>query len=187
MLSKKYDAVWLLYSRRPRGQLPRRWKGLVGYGRLDIVARAILASNYVSPSIDSDSALLLYLDDEHSPQLIYLEPKCMPSVMKYEHESAQFLLEVLRGRTNCLVENNPPTLVGLAKRFSSQGYKVVQLIEEGKLLTEHVHNTLYILGTHIDPPILEKIEKRSIGPFSYLTSHVIAYINIVLRKKLLGT
>ncbi len=182
MLSKIYDVVWLLYSRKPSGDPPRRWKGLVGYGRLDIVARALLASHYISFNIDNNSALLLYLDDKHSPQLLYLEPHCMPTKMKYEHESAQFLLRVLRRETNCVIDNDPPTLLGVVKRLSSTGYRVVQLAENEELLTSHLPQTLYVLGTHIDPPRLEGIERRSIGPFSYLTSHVIAYINIVLRK-----
>jgi len=174
------DTVWIAYGRRPEGPPPRRWKSLVGYGRLDIAARVLLAALYPGGTLEGDSALTVYLDSDE-PLLLVFEPSCLPDVMIYEHESGEVLVRALRGQACHRVEP-APRLPELLEILRGQGYRVLQLSEKGERLQGHVPGTVYLLGLRVDPPEgLPVNGYASIGPCSYLASHVAAYINALKR------
>ena len=180
VLGSRLDTVWLAYGRRPPGPPPRRWRGLVGYGRLDIAARVLLAALYPGGVLEKDSAFLVYLDSSE-PLLLVFEPGCLPEGMLYEHESGEVLLQVLRGRQCRRAEPALPLpeLLGLLR---ARGYRVLQLSEKGERLQNHRPGTVYLLGLRVDPPGGLPVDGyASVGPCSYLASHVAAYINALKR------
>ena len=180
VLGGRLDAVWLAYGRRPSGPPPRRWRGLAGYGRLDIAARVLLAALYPGGTLEEDSALLVYLDSD-KPLLLVFEPGCLPEGILYEHESGEVLLQVLRGRQSRRAEPAPP-LPELLALLRARGYQVLQLSEKGERLQGHRPGTVYLLGLRVDPPEGLPVDGyASIGPCSYLASHVAAYINALKR------
>ncbi|MCE4629164.1 MAG: hypothetical protein F7C82_02685, partial [Desulfurococcales archaeon] len=68
--------------------------------------------------------------------------------------------------------------------IKKQGYRIVLLTETGsERIPIHAEKIAYLMGSHVDIPdellkVLEKyVEiKASIGPLSYQTSQVIAYL-----------
>ncbi|KSW12175.1 hypothetical protein CF15_05285 [Pyrodictium occultum] len=179
---ERLDTLWIAYGERPPGPPPRRWRGLTGYGRLDIAARVLLAALYPRGRLEEDSGLLVYLGSER-PAALSLLPSCLPGEMEYEHESAELLLRVLRGEACRLLDPAPP-LVELLRALRARGYRVVLLTERGGRLRRHRRGTAYVLGLRVDPPRgLPVDEEASVGPCSYLASHVTAYVNAL---RLLG-
>ena len=73
------------------------------------------------------------------------------------------------------------------KRFKDLGYTTVLLSERGSSFVIRTHKTLYILGAELDPPLNEIADLvdsvESIGPLSYLASHVVAFINFVYAMR----
>lgn len=73
------------------------------------------------------------------------------------------------------------------REFKSLGYTTVLLSERGSNFVIRPHKVLYILGAEQDPPIdeisvlVDSIE--SIGPLSYLASHVVAFINFMYAMR----
>ena len=182
--------LWLLYARDPGGRPPRRWRGLVGYGRLDIAARFLLAALYPEGRYNGDT-LLLYLDREGEGlrgRLLVLGRDCLPSSMAWEREAATVLLEALRSkRCRTLGETSLRGVVLAARRA---GRRVLLLHETGHLLAgEPVWDrVMLVVGSRIDPPLrgpgYDAVVR--VGCRSYLASSVAAYINLLRLKTLSG-
>ena len=178
-----YRLLWLLYTVHPPGAPPRRWRGLVGYGRLDIAARFLLAALYPGGKLLDDSALFLFLDRGGSVgEGILFEPRCLPEAMDSEAEAGELLLAALRGRGGCSMVPDA-SLRGLLLAARRRGYRVVLLSEEGGPINAH-RDVSYVLvvGSRVDPPRdLPVDEAWRIGCMPYLASTVAAYINLELR------
>lgn len=173
-----YRAGWLLYAHRPRGPLPRRWRGLVGYGRLDIAARFMLAALYPGGLLLGDSFMLLFLDEGGGEgEALLFEPDCLPGEMHEEEEAARLLLDALRGG-RC--RRGPASLRGLLLSARRGGYRVVALREGGGEPRAGDGGYLFLVGSRVDPPTNVPVDEVwGLGCFPYLASTVAAYINLV--------
>lgn len=182
-LVKKHGFIWLVYSRDPGGRLPRSWKGLVNYKRLDVIPRVVLSALYPGGTLLRDSALLVFLDsgeDGERGRLVALHGECMPREALYEHEVAPLFLRSLRGEACIHIDDT--SLVYVMRLLRKNGYRLVAMSEKGDMMRPSVlrGRLVIILGSYFDPParILDKVDGfYSIGPCSYLASHVAAYIN----------
>ena len=185
VLSSLPRITWLLYATLPPAQqLPRRWSGLVNYGRLDIAARGLLAALYPTGRYNG-SALLLHIDTGGGGEqaTIIFNKQCLPETMHYEHESSQLLLNALR-KNKCPVTH--ATLSRILICMKQHGYTRILLKEGAKPL--HTlkkiwgrEKILFIIGTREDPPIHAAHHAdhvASIGCHAYLTTSVISYINL---------
>ena len=178
--------VWLLYARAPPGPPPRRWRGLVGYGRLDVAARVLLAALYPGGRLLGDSALLVFLDRSGGGEegsVVGLHAGCLPGEMLYEREAAALLLDALRGRGGCPVAEGL-SLRGLLLSAGRAGFRRLLLSEDGGPLGPGLLDgrLLLLLGGAVDPPAeAGPVDARvRVGCRSYLASSVAAYINAVL-------
>ncbi|NOZ88855.1 MAG: hypothetical protein GXO15_02920, partial [Crenarchaeota archaeon] len=184
--------VWLLYTRVPAGVgPPRRWRGLVGYGRLDVAARVMLAALYPGRRLLEGDAMLVYLDAGGSGEdggVLVLEPGCLPGGMVYEREAASVLLEALRGRRCRRLSG--VTLRGLLLAAGRRGYRRVGLREGGERLRPPRGRLLLLLGGAVDPPwrlVEGAIDVwAGVGCRSYLASTVAAYVNAYRLLKAAG-
>ncbi len=182
-LAGKHGFIWLVYSRDPGNKLPRSWKGLVNYKRLDIIPRIALSALYPGGVLLQDSALLVFLDSGEKGEqgkIVALYEECMPREALYEREVAPLFLRSLRGEECILVDN--ASLVYVARLLRKNGYRLIALSEKGDRIRPSVLSgrLVLVLGSYFDPParILSEVEESySIGPCSYLASHVAAYIN----------
>jgi len=182
-LAEKHDVIWLVYSKDPGGRLPRSWKGLVNHKRLDVIPRIALSALYPGGMLLRDSALLVFLDSgERGEQgkLVALYGECMPREALYEREVAPLFLRSLRGEECVLV--NDASLVYVMRLLRKNGYRLIALSEKGNLIGPSAlrGRLVLVLGSYFDPParMLGEVDKSySIGPCSYLASHVAAYIN----------
>ncbi len=179
----KPQILWLYYAEKPSSPLPRRWRGLVNYGRLDIVARLLLASLYPRGRLEEDSGSILFLDEgKGEGDCVLFTGECLPSSMRYEHDSAKLLLDSLQGQ-GCPVFKRV-NLFALIRRLRSM-YEIVLLSESGNPIDalEKEKSYLFIIGTRVDPPRnLAELSDRivKVGCRSYLASTVAAYINAML-------
>ncbi len=183
LLVLKPQVLWLYYAEKPSNSLPRKWKGLVNYGRLDIVARLLLASLYPTGKLEENSSSILFLDEgDGEGDCVLFTRRCLPSSMSYEHDSAKLLLDSLKGQ-GCPVFKHV-NLFALIRRLRNM-YKVVFLAESGSSMKtiEGGKNYLFIIGTRVDPPgVLAELSDKivRVGCRSYLASTVAAYINTIL-------
>jgi tRNA pseudouridine-54 N-methylase len=101
----------------------------------------------------------------------------------------ELLKTIYKNGSKCFKKENTSPVQLLYNLHRSS--KIIRLHEKGADLTKYVSQPspiTWVLGGHLEPPLwvdklLEKmrVEKVSIGPISYLTSHVIAY-TIVARN-----
>jgi tRNA (pseudouridine54-N1)-methyltransferase len=173
--------LWLLYAREPGGPPPRRWRGLVGYGRLDIAARFLEAALYPSGGLLRDSAVLLFLDRGGGEgRALLLQPSCLPERLRGEEEASTLLLRHLRGGGGCRwLEAG---LRGLVLWAEKRGYTPVLLREDGEPFGRGLlgRRLLLIVGSRVDPPdwVPHRLRAR-VGCLPYLASTVAAYINLM--------
>ncbi len=149
--------------------------------RLDIVARILLAAFNKWPA--RPRILAIYLDNNGRKCLVLFDKRCGSWV--FEKEAATFLIRVLRS-------TSPPCRVveGLEWREAVEeaiavigAEKVVVLSEKGDPLRPSANDrVLYVLGSDVDPPPVKRAWEASIGPYSYLASHVVAYINYAYSR-----
>lgn len=179
--------LWLAYARAPEGPPPRRWRGLVGYGRLDIAARLLLAALYPGGRLLEDTGLILFLDrGSGEGEALVFEPSCMPAAMEEEREASELLLTHLRGSGGC--HRGPASLRGLTISARRRGYRVLLLREDGAPLRPEIlgEGVAFVLGTRVDPPeeglVLDG--RVSVGCMPYLASSVVAYINLLRLETL---
>ena len=182
-LTEKHGFIWLVYGRSPGDSLPRSWRGLVNYKRLDVIPRVVLSALYPGGVLLRDSALLVFLDMSkrgERGELVALYDECMPRKALYEHEVAPLFLRSLRGEECVLVDD--VSLIYIMRLLRRNWYRLVALSEKGDTMRPSVlrGRLVIVLGSYFDPParILDEVdESYSIGPCSYLASHVAAYIN----------
>ncbi|ABM80630.1 hypothetical protein [Hyperthermus butylicus] len=176
-LEPSYTLVWVAYAREPANSPPKRWTGLVGYGRLDILVRVVLAALYPGGVRDPHSLLIAFLDST-KPRAIVLTGDCLPQRAVYESDIGAYILEALRGERckSYIVSGGLRELIAWLK---SQGYRVVVLHESGRPFTGYQPYTAYILGLRDDPPLgVGEDAVESLGARSYLASHVTAFIRL---------
>lgn len=169
--------VFLAYARRPSQPLPRRWQGLVNYGRLDILVRVVLASLFPQGVVEKGVQLLAFLERGGGEgEVILFDGSCLPGRAVYEHDVGPYVLEALAGRRCGRAGAGYREVLG---ELRSLGYRVVVLHESGRRLSRYTPYTVYIVGLREDPPLgVGEDAVESVGPRSYLASHVVAFIRL---------
>ncbi len=166
-------------------------------GRLDILARCINASFWLSHDIRRDVVFHTILHGEPSPPVyIRLEGSKLRKVSPDERSIAIFIKKAIeRMEEGKEIESTPGIFVS-RKNFEqlleeNKDKKYYLLDEEGKYIEDvEINNeSFFFLGDHKD---LKKEEKEllyeygaipiSLGKKSYLSSHCIAVINWILDK-----
>lgn len=166
---------------RTDGFIPE--KGYAGRtGRIDEVARDLLSI------WNPDSLLIAVLLGPPSPPktIFYKRSWCK---LSSERQAVGELRRVLQGRSSCLrvARLFPEEIVPILWKA---GYKLVLLTEEGDRRRLPVRERIaFLLGSHVDIPreILARLEKyveikANIGPHSYQTSQVIAYLEWEVQR-----
>ncbi|KAA0001017.1 MAG: tRNA (pseudouridine(54)-N(1))-methyltransferase TrmY [Thermoplasmata archaeon] len=167
-------------------------------GRLDILARCINASFWLSHDIRRDVVFHTILHGEPSPPVyIRFEGSKLRKVSPDERSIAIFIKKAIeRIKEEKEIESTPGIFVSrknferLIKEHRDKKYYL--LVEDGKYI-EHVeicNEPFFFLGDHKDLDDDEKellyeydAEPISLGKRSYLASHCITIINWLLDRK----
>lgn len=166
--------IYIIVSSTGRTQPTWPLKGYAGpSGRLDVIARSMT-------TIRKPSELYAILLGPPTPPLVlrYTPSGCILSTEK------QAMIEIARamlGKSSCItVEDVEPEQL-IMQLSKNKG--LILLSEEGKRTGKPPSGKAFLLGAHIDPPRRYKDmgarlaeDVISIGPLSYHTSHVIAYL-----------
>jgi len=149
--------------------------------RIDIVLRALIAVFYPGPErLDDVFAIVVHEPKKHVPVTLLFTPDCLSKEQVVEQKSMAIkYLEVLN-RQRCKV------LPGIGyweaiEMLRGWGFNPVILLEKGKPFTPSIlrQKPVFVIGTNVDPPTTPYIESYSLGRTSYLTTQVIAYINLL--------
>ena len=176
-LIQNSQIIYIIISPTARtdGKIPH--KGYAGpTGRLDEIARDILSLR------NKESLLIASLLGPPNPPktLLYQSSKCN---LVSERQVISEIRRAFNDKSECIriLSVDPQDLLSIIKK---QGYRIVLLTETGsERIPIHAEKIAYLMGSHVDIPdellkVLEKyVEiKASIGPLSYQTSQVIAYL-----------
>ncbi|MEB3788943.1 MAG: hypothetical protein GSR72_03520 [Desulfurococcales archaeon] len=160
-----------------------RLKGYAGlYKRIDILARAfIIIEQYTL--VQKKKQLLVHGVFPKDEEIITVLEYRPTGMIRHEKQAVLEILKALRGRKTSL-DVREEHVDKYLYDFSKQ-YDIIYLSESGKPIENYSgkERTVYVLGAHKDPPAMfQEALKRykhsevSIGPYSYLATHVIAYI-----------
>ncbi|MEB3760692.1 MAG: hypothetical protein GSR81_07620 [Desulfurococcales archaeon] len=160
-----------------------RLKGYAGlYKRIDILARAfIIIEQYTL--VQKKKQLLVHGVFPKDEEIITVLEYRPTGMIRHEKQAVLEILKALRGRKTSL-DVREEHVDKYLYDFSKQ-YDIIYLSESGKPIKNYSgkERTVYVLGAHKDPPAMfQEALKRykhsevSIGPYSYLATHVIAYI-----------
>ncbi len=173
----------LIHSPTPSPDFP-----LKGYAsasrRFDVVARVVMAALYTAEGVRRDTTLYVYLAD--TGKTLVLDAEALGSTRPNEVDVLSLLRNMLAGAPVMDLEK-------LLEEHIPAGYDRIYLTEKGRRL-DGLLSTLcrapgvaVALGGKEDvPPELENLligkgfAPVSLGPLSYLASHCVAYIHMVL-------
>ncbi|AEM38145.1 protein of unknown function DUF358 [Pyrolobus fumarii 1A] len=169
--------VWLVFSSGRawyRGGI-RGWAG--SSGRLDVVARVMLAACY--PGCDAQGGCL-FAASLQGPALFVHEAG---GRMCREYEAGEEILRGLQGVSRLSMVYPGLSGVELLSLAKSLGYRVLLLSERCPVSWRvSLNRRVVVLGADIDPPSAVHSladECISVGPISYLASSVAALLNVL--------
>lgn len=151
-------------------------------GRFDVIARCTNAALWTSHGL-RESKIHFFLAPVS--KIISFDP-AIRQVSPDERSIAMWIDKILEGRTNPGISAENGTFEDLMRNFGNRNMYLMD--EAGKDIAgcNPDENGVFILGDHdgIPEDVKEKItaERISIGPRSYLASHCISYINILLDR-----
>ena len=180
------DLIFMIvFPEKPRVK-QIKLKGYAGlYKRIDILARAFIIIEQYAMVYKEKRLLVHGVFPEDDETITVLEYKPNGTIRR-EKQAVLEILKALRGKvTSILVreEDVNKYLYNVSKQ-----YDIVYLSENGKPFEKFEkyagkEKIAYVLGAHRDPPAMfcnalnrYKHREVSIGPYSYLATHVIAYI-----------
>jgi tRNA (pseudouridine54-N1)-methyltransferase len=156
-------------------------------GRMDLVARCIIASLYTKKGPRRDTTLVVVLEGDPNPPLsLIFDGSLMENIPSSEVKAAQIVYDALSGTSIAGVRLERKTFERVVSDYKSNGYRLFYLHEEGQdsRQVQFGAKTAHILGDQkgIDSKseqLLDgmKIERVSLGPYPYLASHCITIIN----------
>lgn len=165
-------------------------KRLASAGRLDVVARAVIA--LLGTHIAAHALFVAVLGGPPNPPLSLLVDCRRACPLSSEAEFARVFSSVLRGER---IEGYEILRLGFKEAVNelrSAGYNVYYLHEAGRDIREFDVKlpAAFVLGDHIgltkeDEALLEAegVSKISLGPFPYFTSHCIVIVcEEILRR-----
>ncbi len=173
----------LIHSPTPSPEFPL--KGYAsGSRRFDVVARVVLAAFHTGKGVRSDTELYVYLSD--SGKTLTLRPSSFRGVEPREAEVLSTLRDMLKDAS--ILDFSQ-----LLDRVVPRNYVRLYLTEKGSSVGEvlgeicRAPGVVVALGGKEDvPPDIERVLDStgflavSIGPRSYLSSHCVAFIHMVL-------
>lgn len=152
--------------------------------RFDIAARVTIAALYTAEGVRKDTSLYIYLAD--TGKTLTLDADIIGTTRPHEVE----VLSLLRGM---LADAPAMDLETLLEERIPAGHAGVYLTEKGRELGSllgtlcRAPGVAVALGGKEDVPselenllVKRGFEPVSLGPFSYLASHCVAYIHLVL-------
>lgn len=169
-----YSQVYIVYSPTAVTSPDYPSRGYAGpSGRLDVLARSMLA-------VEPGSLLVLVpAGPPRGETLLAYDPRSCR--VRSERQAMEEIRRALQGREGCVA----PLDLGLERLLllSSKSHELVLLREDGTPGPRRPRGRAYVLGSHVDlPGEVEAMVLRysagveSLGPKSYHTSHVIAYL-----------
>lgn len=176
-LLQNFRIIYIVISPTARtdGKIPV--KGYAGpTGRLDEIARDIL-------SLRNKGSLLIasLLGPPNPPKTLFYQSRTCSLVS--ERQVITEIKKAFDSKSTCvrILPLPPEDLLAIVRKL---GYRVVLLTETGSgKIPIHANKIAYLMGSHIDVPdellnvLVKYVEiKASIGPLSYQTSQVIAYL-----------
>ncbi|MCE4601208.1 MAG: hypothetical protein F7C38_06560 [Desulfurococcales archaeon] len=173
------DTIYIIVSPTARTDTNYPLRGYAGpSGRIDEIARSML-------SIARSKSLLV---------AVLLGPPNPPATIVYryregcrfssEREALQYIRKSVQGKSVC-IDRYAIGVRDVVSIISKAGFETILLAEDGEDISglPRVKPRAYLLGAQIDIPehIINDIRnyidaKASIGPLSYQTSQVIAYL-----------
>ncbi|AEH24415.1 tRNA (pseudouridine(54)-N(1))-methyltransferase TrmY [Pyrococcus yayanosii] len=196
--------VFIIKANEARTDATFSFKDLPGTsGRIDLLCRALNAAFHISHGFRKNVRVWLSLyGPPNPPKAIRFEGQIMkPKTLNPDELStAKLIARALKGAKGLREPSKElEVLPGIyvsnmtfedIVRRTIKGATLYYLHEEGEDISKvkFSGNVAFVLGDHIglppeDETFLRPIAKRvSVGPRSYLTSHVIAYVNIHLDR-----
>ena len=151
-------------------------------GRLDVIARMLRASLWTPAGPRSDTVFIAVLEGPPQPPLaLTFRGELIDCEMKYETDAVECIRKCMREELRgCKKEK-----ARLYDVLKSVGVPIVLLSEDGEDISkvEVPKSVAFLLGSQHDlevPPRIPIWRKISIGPFSYLASHCISYLQYYL-------
>jgi len=191
MLEKDFNQAFLVVSATARTTPDYPIRGYAGpSGRLDVIARSILASMTCRETL----FIALLLGPPNPPKtLIYHSDKC---TFKSERMVMMEIKRAYLSKSKCL-EVEEWGIDEIVYNLVKSGFEIVMLREDGVDVSRArralIGRKVYVLGSHVDVPsdiergVSRYVEYRvSIGPRSVYTSHAILYILWARRVLSLG-
>ncbi|MCX8182056.1 MAG: hypothetical protein N3D12_02945 [Candidatus Methanomethyliaceae archaeon] len=170
-------------------------KSLAGSGgRMDLIARCIIATFATPRGIRKDAILSIVLEGPPNPPITFtIDGREFERKVIGEVGAAEVLREALAGRTTKGVRVERKSFEKLIRELPREN--LYYLHEEGEDLDRSIigKNPIFILGDQkgIDEKgekLLDEVgaKRLSLGPFSYLASHCIVIINNELDQMSIG-
>jgi tRNA (pseudouridine54-N1)-methyltransferase len=167
-------------------------KSLSGFGRMDLIARCILAALCDAEGLRRDTTFVIVLEGPPDPPItLTLKGEEMRTAPVSEVKAAQIVLDVLSGRKVEGVKMERKEFNRVVMEYKENGFLLYYLHEGGEdsRRVKFENKTAFILGDQkgLDARsehLLDKakVKRVSLGPYPYLASHCIVIVNNELDK-----
>lgn len=167
-------------------------RSLAGPGRMDLIARCIVASFYTLEGPRRDTALTVVLEGPPDPPVsLTFDGERMRRAPVGEVGAAEIVFDVLSGKKVEGVRKERKGFERVASEYRERGFSLYYLHEEGEDSSKvrFEGSSAFILGDQkgLDAGserFLDEVRTKrvSLGPHSYLASHCIAIINNELDR-----
>jgi len=167
-------------------------RSLAGPGRMDLIARCIVAAFYTPEGPRRDAMLTIVLEGQPDPPVsLTFHGERMGRALMSEIEAAEIVLDALSGRRVEGISKERKGLERIVSEYRGWGFSLYYLHEEGEDSSKvnFEESSAFILGDQkgLDAKserLLDEIgaKRVSLGPYSYLASHCITIVNNELDK-----
>jgi len=162
-------------------------KSLAGPGRMDLIARCIVAAFYTLEGPRRDAGLTVVLEGPPDPPVsLTLDGGRMGDAPKSEVKAAEMVFDALSGKEGEGVRKERKGFERVVSEYKERGFSLYYLHEEGEDSSKVKFEKTYafILGDQkgLDAKserFLDEVRAKrvSLGPYSYLASHCITIVN----------
>ena len=167
-------------------------KSLAGRGRVDLIARCIVAAFYTPEGPRKDAKLTIVLEGSPDPPVsLTFYGEEMGKAPMSEVEAAEIMFDVLSGGQMEGVRKERKGFERVVSEYKERGFSLYYLHEEGEDSSKvrFEKNSAFILGDQkgLDAKserFLDEVRAKrvSLGPYSYLASHCIVIVNNELDR-----
>ena len=173
------DTIYIIVSPTARTDTDYPLRGYAGpSGRIDEIARSMVSI------ARGKSLLIAVLLGPPNPPVTIVYGYREGCMFSGEREAIQHIRKSMQGKSRC-IERHDIGVRDVVSIISRAGFETILLAEDGEDISElpRIKPRAYLLGAQIDIPehIINDIgnyidAKASIGPLSYQSSQVIAYL-----------